>query len=138
MRRGIKTRVEYGELPLQHYKNVRWLRDALAACVLLEPSLANLTHARQIGVADAAGHALGDLLCYARTSLQPSFIEALSLRLIERNEVLRLAALMDAGVCWVWYSEWYAAILRELLDLECTYLRLALSYDERLLGSTDL
>lgn len=131
-------RVEYADLPPAHYANLRRLRDLLAACILLEPRLALLPRASKLSVIECADHALGDLLGYARTSPHPNYRELLAMRLVEKNEVLRLVAVAESGECWAWLSEWYAYKLQQLLELECTYVRLVVSYDEDPVGTGKL
>jgi hypothetical protein len=115
--------MSYGDLPKGHYRRVAQLRDSVAVCLVLDPTVVDGHHVSQITVTECSGHVLGDLLSICRvyrSDPTKAIIET-----IETHELVRLIQLADAGLAWRWYSEFYARILNHLHRLERTYFTLA-------------
>lgn len=115
--------MNYRDLPAEHYHRVAKYRDALAACLVLDPRVVDGQYVSQISIDGCAGHVLGDILTVCR--VYRSDATQAMVETIEWNELVRLVQLADAGLAWRWYSEYYARALNYLIRLERVYFSLA-------------
>lgn len=117
----------YPPLPKQHYERVGRLRDAVAACLLLEPKLATTPAVSRLRIDDQCDHALGDIIATCRMHGARSL--PVLARAIEMHEIIRLVDLAEAGKVWWWYIDYYAMRLDYFLKVQDTYYGLLLDYE---------